>query len=302
MNTTIIYYTDNTLDPVFEKRVQDELVKAAEGKRIISVSQKEMAFGDNICVGEMGRSHHSLYHQALTGAKAADTKYIALAEHDCMYTAEHFNWVPPTDDIFYYNVHHYFIQWNNKAEGQYSYFRRKPLSQLICARDIFLEAIKEKLQMLEAGYDLRRGEPGACEPGVCDNRRAFVAAKAKLKDVGKGRKWTAKGFRTILPTLDIRHKDNFSGARRARQRTYSIPYWGSFHAVMGKPPPGLWYQNATINGVAMPTRSRRRNTHERRWRTFVKPLLPLEDGTDRTFIELGCNAGFYLRKMKDRGY
>lgn len=192
MNTTIIYYTDNTLEPSFEKRIQDELVKAAEGKRIISVSQKPIDFGDNICVGDIGRSHHSLFYQTLVGAKACNTKYMALAEHDCMYTAEHFNWIPLTDDVFYYNINHWLVQWDNKLAGQYSYFRRKAMSQLICNVNLYIEAVKEKLKMLEAGYDIRKGQPGACEPGVCDNRKAFMAAKAKLKDIGKDKQFKAQ--------------------------------------------------------------------------------------------------------------
>jgi hypothetical protein len=81
-NLSIIFYTDNSLDEVFAKRIQKELLKAAEGKRIISVSQKPIDFARNICVGDIGRSHHSLFFQVLTGVKAAKTKYIALAEHD----------------------------------------------------------------------------------------------------------------------------------------------------------------------------------------------------------------------------
>jgi len=233
--TTIIYYTDNTLESLFEKRVQQELIKAAEGKRIISVSQKPMDFGDNICVGDIGRSHHSLFYQALTGAKSADTKYIALAEHDCMYTSEHFNWFPLDDEYFYYNVNHWFVQWTgSNIDGMYSYHRRKCMSNLICNRELFIKAVEEKIKMLETGFEIKKGQPGACEPGVCDNRKAFIEAKrqwAAIKDVGK-EKFSARSFRTVLPNLDIRHGGNFSGMRRAKKRCYSIPYWNDFKSVM----------------------------------------------------------------------
>ena len=66
-------------------------------------------------------------------------------------------------------------------------------------------------------------------------------------------------------------------------------------------PPGVWYQEATINGVKMRQR-RYRDTSQYRWETLIEPLLPFRDGTDRRFVELGSNAGFYLRKMADLGF
>jgi len=307
-DTTIVYYTDNSMDPDLEKKVQGFLVQASEGKPIITVSQKPMGFGQNICVGDIGRSHHSLFAQALAGAKAATTKYIALAEHDCLYTPEHFNWVPPRDDVFYYNTNHWIVQWNKgPLEGQYCHFSRKTLSMLICNRELFVEAIHEKILMLEAGATLRKGQPGACEPGVCDNRTAFVYEKAELyknppKDLGKhSKKYTAARFRTEMPNIDIRHGNNFSGGRGrgVRRKSYSIPYWGSFHAVMGEPPPGRWYQAATIRGVEMPTR-RGRDTNAKRWEVYLKPHIRSIGGG--VFIELGCNSGYYCRKAVDLGY
>jgi len=260
--TTIIYYTDHSLPKWLENRCQRELVKAAEGKRIISVGQKPMTFGYNICLGDIGRSHHSLFTQAITGARAATTKYIAMAEHDCMYAPEHFNWIPTDDGVFWYNVHHWFVQLDT---GEYSYTRRRPMSMLICERELFIRAVEEKILMLETGFEIAKGVTGACEPGVCDNRQAFVTAKenwirkngrvisgepgvndsdikevmakwdqehgsvdAALKDVGKEEKWTAGAFKTELPNLDIRHGGNFSGGRKQRQVAQSLPYWGNF--------------------------------------------------------------------------
>jgi SAM-dependent methyltransferase len=301
---TIIYYTDNSLEPTFEKTVQEYLVEAADGKPIVSVSQKPLSFGENICVGNIGRSHHSLFSQALAGAEAAETRYMALAEHDCLYTREHFSWVPPRDDLFYYNINHWFVQWNNKLEGQYSFFRRKPLSMLVCNRELFIEAVKEKLLMLKFGAKIRKGQVGACEPGVCDNRQSFVNLQAAMRaagdDVGKGDPYRAAPFKTRLPNIDIRYGGNFSGARRTKKTTYSIPYWGSFHKVMKVPPPGNWYQDATINGVKMPA-VRRRDTSHKRWETFIRPHLSISENNE-TFLDLGCNAGFYCRQATDIGF
>ena len=41
--------------------------------------------------------------------------------------------------------------------------------------------------------------------------------------------------------------------------------------------------------------------HEWRWQQLVKPLVP-KDGQDRMFLDLGCNAGWYMRKAQRLGY
>jgi hypothetical protein len=276
--TTIIYYTDNCLSGLYLRVCQRALEDAANGKRIISVSQRPINFGDNICVGDIGRTHLSLYRQMLIGAEAADTEFVALAEHDCMYTPEHFDWIPPRPNVFYYNVNHYFVQGRGPLFGEYSYARRRPLSMLIAGREVFIKAITEKVWMLEHGWMIRKGMGGACEPGtippekamvpvpvdhmmrpeppdfvndyepddrvrslrvepgVLDHKRLYLAALNDFKDLGKevGR-WTAKGFATELPNLDIRTGMNFTGVKRPEERrSYELPYWGRFAEVMKK--------------------------------------------------------------------
>ena len=304
-DTTIVYYTDNQLDEFLFRKCQEFLIEAADGKRIISVSQKPIDFGDNICLGDIGRSHISLFSQMLAGAEAADTEYVALAEHDCIYSKEHFNWIPPSDDIFYYNVNLWLVQYGGHASGMYSYMRRRVLSGLICNRELLIEAAREKLAWLKIGAQIRKGLTGACEPGVRSNQEAFVINNPAItKDLGKGEAGKAEMFRTTIPNLDIRHGGNFSGGRRAKKRRYYLEPWGNFQELLGiaketdGPPPGEWYQEATINGVKMPQR-RQRDTSEKRWQTFVKPLIKPGPGA---VTDLGCNAGFYCRKMVDLGY
>lgn len=293
-DTTIIYYTDNTLEPTLDKKVQDHLVKAADGKPIISVSQKPVKLGTNICVGDIGRSHHSMYRQILEGAKAAQTRFVALAEHDCFYSSEHFNWTPHRDDTFYYNLNHWFVDWNGAHDGRYSYSyrRRLALSNLVCNRELLIEALGSRIRLIENGHSLIRGLPGACEPGVLLESEAFTGAPTG------GKKHRAEGFRTETPNLDIRHGGNFSGRRKGKNRRYSLAPWGSFHALVGVPPPGSWYQEATILGRKMPTR-RRNDPSEGRWEKFILPHLHSASGV---FLDLGCNAGLYCRKATELGF
>ena len=240
---TIIYLTDNTLEKSIADKCREILLREHGDNPIISVSQKPIDLGINICVGDIGKSWMSLFKQQLAGLEAATTKYVAIAEHDCMYTREHFDWIPPKDDVFYYNHNHYLVEWHGnhpEIDGMYSKWsrHRNALSQLICSRDLLYNSIKEKLDLLNKGLLIMRkaGEPGAFP----DN---FLANAAKWAISGRCvhlmkylerymQTYTHEDFVTKIPNLDIRHKTNFTGPRRGKQRTYELPYWGRFENVM----------------------------------------------------------------------
>jgi len=62
-----------------------------------------------------------------------------------------------------------------------------------------------------------------------------------------------------------------------------------------------WYQTLDIDGVVFedPNRAKSKYWNEGKWHNFIRPLLQDEK---RTFIEIGCNAGLYLKMAKDAGY
>jgi len=66
-----------------------------------------------------------------------------------------------------------------------------------------------------------------------------------------------------------------------------------------------YHQNITIDGVDQPAEYRSRKEskffNEGKWQHFIEPLLP-EDPADRTFLEVGCNVGLYLRMAKEYGF
>ena len=82
---TVLYYTANVVNEIFAKNVRRQLRAAAGDLPIVSVSQKPIDFGENICVGDIGRSHINIYRQVLIAAECAQTPYVALCEDDILY-------------------------------------------------------------------------------------------------------------------------------------------------------------------------------------------------------------------------
>src|SRR4030042_1521512 len=104
---TILYYTSNREKPYFEKRIQGNLLKVCGDVPIISISQKPIDLGTNICVGDVGASGFNMFRQVQIGCEHAKTKFVISAEADCLYPPDYFQFVPERDDRCYRNSHLY---------------------------------------------------------------------------------------------------------------------------------------------------------------------------------------------------
>lgn len=245
--TTIIYLTDNALDSKIASVCQKVLLKAAEGKRIISVSQKPMEFGDNVCVGDIGRSGLSIDKQLKAGLEQVDTKFVAIAEHDCLYPGEHFNWIPPDEEYFWYNNNCWLLQYGKsnhpEYDGMFSLFRgRRVQSQLICGSDALRRAIDKKLEILTNPAVIEKwpvhhriGEPGTnymqrSRRVIQDDKLAGIWNKLKAYII----EFNAKDFVTKIPTVDIRHGENFTGHRRGNKRRKVLEFWGTMDTIFAE--------------------------------------------------------------------
>jgi len=106
-SATILYYTSNREDEGFEKRVQENLLKVCGNLPIISISQKPIKLGKNICVGDVGVSGFNMFRQVQIGLKEADTDFVISAEADCLYPPDYFEFRPTRLDIPYRNSNLY---------------------------------------------------------------------------------------------------------------------------------------------------------------------------------------------------
>lgn len=106
-NVTCIYYTSNQEDEKFEKRVQKNILKVCGDIPIISVSQKPIDFGRNVCVGNVGASGFNCFRQIQIACKEAKTKFVLSIEADCLYPPDYFIFIPKRDNICYRNSNLY---------------------------------------------------------------------------------------------------------------------------------------------------------------------------------------------------
>ena len=224
---TIIYYTSNWLDtynPYFLANTKKQLLEAAKGLPIISVSQKPMDFGVNICVGDIGRSHLNIYRQILIGAKAAKTKYVAMAEDDILYSYDHFHTNVPEKDTFAYNMSKWSIYTWTKPP-MFSFKARLVVNSLIAKRDMLVEAMEERFNKIKGVKDedipiSRWGDPGRCE------EKLGVSVRATEK------------FWSTVPNVVFSHPEAFGygnlGARKRMGclRAFEVLYWGKAEDIL----------------------------------------------------------------------
>lgn len=190
----IVYYTDNQLDPVIEKKCQDQLRHASNQHRIVSVSLKKIDFGDNLTL-PLERGYISMFKQILAGLEALDTDVAFLCEADVLYHPSHFDFIPPKNDVYYYNMNCWQLRW---SDGHAVYYDRKQVSGLCANRKFLIQHYKERLRKIEeeGRFNYRMGfEPGTHNrPEKVDN-------------------FKAEGWRSDFPNIDIRHNNNLTKSR-----------------------------------------------------------------------------------------
>lgn len=139
-SATIIYYTSNREHPDFETKIIETLKKNCNGLPIISISQKPLNLGKNICVGDVGASGFNMFRQVEIGLKACDTDFVISAEADCVYSPDYFLFRPYALDRCYRNSNLYVMP------DHRSYFFKKSEgathSQII-GRKFYLETLEK---------------------------------------------------------------------------------------------------------------------------------------------------------------
>ena len=141
---TVVFYTANKIREPFGAAVRSRLLAAIGGLPLISVSQQPMpGFGETICVGDIGQSYLNIYRQLLIGAKAARTKYIALAEDDMFLPPSHFTCFRPPEDAVGYDMHKW--SWYSWRPDLFSHYAIKwPTTGCIAPTALIVAALEER--------------------------------------------------------------------------------------------------------------------------------------------------------------
>lgn len=199
----IIYYTDNKLPEPLFSTVQKELLKT--NLPIVSTSLKPISFGKNIVVDGQ-RSYPTMIKQILVALENSKEKYVFFCEHDVLYPKSHFDFIPPKNDVFYYNTNVW--RWYIKLDYAVRYERMIPLSCLCVNREFALNHYKFRQKHIDMlGLDeFRSREPRwgrlwGYEPGTKKKRRGGLTDD----DYDT---WYSKE-----PVIDIRHPGTFSSPK-----------------------------------------------------------------------------------------
>ena len=140
MNTTIIYYTSNRENEAFEQKIRDRLPLDFP---IISVSQKPIKLGKNICVGDIGACYENVYKQMLIGCEAAKTPFVNFCEADTLYPPDYFAYQPKELNKRYWFEPVYILYPLSPSLQNSFYFKGRSDCAHMAGREYVISLLKE---------------------------------------------------------------------------------------------------------------------------------------------------------------
>lgn len=225
---TVVYYTANKIPQGFANITREHLLLAMGRIPLVIVYQGYGTWENSLDVPELTLkhvdfipSHLNIYRQALIGAKEAKTKYIALAEDDVLYPAEHFKH-RPSPGVFAYNKSVWSIYTWVKPPI-FSYKDRRNMYSLICERELFIEAMEERFAKYPTEDNLFLGN--WAEPGKYEKNLGVTERKTEV-------------FYTNIPLVAFSHETALSYQNLGKRkklgdlRVTALPHWGSAEKVI----------------------------------------------------------------------
>jgi len=212
---TLLYCTANVMPDNVAEKIRQNLLEVTEGKfPIISVSQKPINFGVNICVGEIGKSCYNFFKQMLLGAKHVKTAYIAHIDDDTLYVPEHFQHRPSSLNAFTWNSNSWI------GSDKLYWHPQEDLSGMFCHISPTQALIDNLTPRFMKFPTQPRDDRHFGEPGKFDSEFGIQNAR-----VGK--------FATKLPLISFEYRGSLNGKRKRFGLTdpnsykYELEYFGS---------------------------------------------------------------------------
>ena len=208
---TVVYYTSNREDEAFEAKIRRTLLDTIDGLPLISVSQKPIDFGENICVGDVGVSGQNAQRQMQLGAKAAKTRFVCVAEADMLYPREYFDFRPEATDRIY-TADSVYVLW---PRGWFYHKRPSHCEGAIVAdRDLLIATVDEM-------YDDR---------GMwCDGVEGRKEARYMFHERSYER------FHTTVPIITWKTSNgmHYASPIDRRNSVQELPHWGTAGKLRG---------------------------------------------------------------------
>ena len=210
---TIFYCSSNREKPEFEQRIRDNILKNCGDLPIISVTQKPINFGTNICVGEdVGVSGFNFFRQSLIALEHIKTPFALSCEADCLYPPDYFQFLPEKLDKCYRNKNLYVM-------GQHRTYFYKKEEGATHAQIVGTEFYRKTLEKLF------EGEP---EWDYKEEQKNFPKEKFRAKGDDVFRKEDIEMYETENPVVQIKTSQSMRHYTNSdRIPRHDIPYWGS---------------------------------------------------------------------------
>jgi hypothetical protein len=194
----IVYYSDFHAPTEVLVAARKQLVRASNGARIVSVTLENGGLpwpGDVQDLRlALARGYLTMFRQILLGLEASDADVVFLAEHDVLYHPSHFDFVPPRDDVYFYNVNTWKV---DVTTGRALTYLTKQTSGLCASRRLLLQHYRKRVERVEReGFTRKMG----FEPGTHRTPRG-------IDDV------LSLTWRSEWPNIDIRHSGNLTQSR-----------------------------------------------------------------------------------------
>lgn len=201
-----IYYTDNRIETSPIIKVCREQIRKTFSGELISVSLGPIDLGKNYVLDNRQRSYPTMVKQILMALEKSTADYVFFLEHDCLYPECHFDFVPPTNDIFYYNSN--ILRWGYLQDHAISYDRLMSLSCMCANRELALDHYRQRTDRMDdlapcewRSREPRMGRVWGYEPGTKKRKRGGFSDDDY--DV-----WYSE-----IPVVDIRHRWTFSSPK-----------------------------------------------------------------------------------------
>ena len=188
---SIVYYTRNRVDQKLGDHCRKQILKAK--LPIVSVSSEPIEFGKNFVLN-IGGGYLEYFKKILKGLEESTANIIFFCEDDTLYHPSHFNFIPPEENVYYYDIN----VWRIRAEDGFAlHYDAKQMNMLCGYRDFLINYYKKAVKKVTEGVSVRAM---GFEPGSHHRKERIDDFKSDY-------------YKALFPSLDIRHDKNLTANR-----------------------------------------------------------------------------------------